>query len=196
MKHLKNVHEHLNSISVVSKNVFKSVLLLLLVIVINSCSSVRVAADYDKDVNFNDYKTFAFYKTGIDKAEINDLDKRRILRAIETELIAKGFTKSENPDLLVSIFTKSRQKVNIYNNGYYGYGYGWHWSPFYWGHSNYNNISTTTEGTLYVDLIDASKKELVWQGMGTGYLTQKMEKKEARFKEFVTKIMEKYPPGM
>jgi len=178
------------------KNAIKIGALLLLVAVATSCSSVRVAADYDKDANFNNYKTFAFFKTGIDKAEINDLDKRRILRAIETELIAKGFTKSKNPDLLVSIFTKSRQKVNVYNNGYFGYGYGWHWSPFYWGNSYYNNVSTTTEGTLYVDLIDAGKKELVWQGMGTGYLTQKMEKKEARFKEFVSKIMEKYPPGM
>ena len=106
------------------KNLFTITSLLLLFVVTTSCSSVRVATDYDKQVNFNDFKTFAFYKTGIDKAEINDLDKRRILRAIETELLAKGFTKSENPDLLVSIFTKSREKVNVYNNGYGPYGYG------------------------------------------------------------------------
>ncbi len=198
MKHLKNIHEHLNNISVVSKSLLKTLPLLLLLIAVTSCSSVRVAADYDKNANFNDYKTFAFFKTGIDKAEISDLDKRRILRAIEAELLAKGFTKSENPDLLVSIFTKSRQKINVYNHGYgyYGYGYGWRWSPYYWGNPYYNNVSTSTEGTLYIDLIDASKKELVWQGMGTGYLTQRMEKKEARFKEFVSKIMEKYPPGL
>ena len=48
-----------------------------------SCASVSVASDYDKEVDFNNYKTFAFYKTGIDKAEISDLDKRSILRAIE-----------------------------------------------------------------------------------------------------------------
>ena len=168
----------------------------LLLVVGTSCSSVKVAADYDKNANFNDYKTFAFFKTGIDKAEISDLDKRRILRAIESELMAKGFTKSENPDLLVSIFTKSRDKVNVYNNAYgYGpYGYGWGWSPYYWN-SGYNSVSTSTEGTLYVDLIDANKKELVWQGMGVGYLSQGMDKKEERIKEFVAKIMEKYPPG-
>lgn len=175
--------------------ILKTLPLLLLLIAVTSCTSVRVAADYDKNADFNNYKTFAFFKTGIDKVEISDLDKRRILRAIETELIAKGFTKSENPDLLVSIFTKSRQKVNVYNNGYGYYGYGWRWSPFYWG-NYYSNVSTSTEGTLYVDFIDANKKELVWQGMGTGYLTQNMEKKEARFKEFVAKIMEKYPPGL
>ncbi|MEO6348533.1 MAG: DUF4136 domain-containing protein [Aquaticitalea sp.] len=167
----------------------------LLLMAVASCSSVRVASDYDKNANFDQYKTFAFYKTGIDKAEISDLDKRRILRAIETELMAKGFTKSENPDMLVSIFTKAREQVNVYNNGFGPYGYGWGWSPFYW--NNYNtSVSTSTEGTLYIDLIDANKKELVWQGMGLGYLTQRMEKKDERIQEFVSKIMEKYPPGM
>ena len=171
------------------------VLLPILMLVVTSCSSVRVASDYDKNANFSSYKTFAFYKTGIDKAEISDLDKRRILCAIESELMAKGFTKSETPDMLVSIFTKSREQVNVYNNGFGPYGYGWGWSPYYW--NNYNtSVSTTTEGTLYVDLIDAKKKELVWQGMGIGYLTQNMEKKDERIQEFVSKIMEKYPPGM
>ena len=173
------------------KNLFTITSLLLLLVVTTSCSSVRVASDYDKQANFNDFKTFAFFKTGIDKAEINDLDKRRILRAIEAELIAKGFTKSENPDLLVSIFTKSREKVNVYNNNFSPYGYGWGWSPYYW---NNNTVTSSTEGILYIDLIDASKKELIWQGQGTGYLSQR--NKEERIQEFVTKIMEKYPPGL
>lgn len=180
------------------KKVFKLLPLILIALLITSCVSVRVASDYDKDVDFNTYKTFAFYKTGIDQAEISDLDKRRILRAIETELLAKGFTKSQNPDLLVSIFTKSREKINVYNGGYGGYGYGWGWSPWYWGGYGYGygHVSKSTEGSLYIDLIDASKKELVWQGIGTGYLTRTMNKKEERIKEFVLKIMEKYPPGI
>lgn len=181
------------------KHLFTTLPLLAILFVVTSCTSVRVAADYDKNANFTTYKTFAFFKTGIDKAEINDLDKRRILRAIETELLAKGFTKSENPDVLVSLFTKSQQRVDVYNNswgyggwgwgGYRGFGPGWGWG---W---NQPNVSTRTEGILYIDLIDANKKELVWQGMGTGYLTQNMEKKEERIQEFVTEIMAKYPPG-
>ncbi|NNC50836.1 MAG: DUF4136 domain-containing protein [Flaviramulus sp.] len=181
------------------RKILKTLPLLVLLIVVTACSSVRVATDYDKNAKFGEYRTFAFFKNGIDKAEISDLDKRRILRAIESELLAKGFTKSEKPDLLVSLFTKSEQRVNVYNNswgygawgwgGYGGFGPGWGWG---W---NQPNVSTTTQGTLYVDLIDAKKKELVWQGMGTGYLSKNMEKKEARIKEFVSKIMEKYPPG-
>ncbi len=198
MKKLKNLYECLN-LNALNSRLIKAIPVLMLFVLIASCSSVQVAADYDKNASFNDYKTFAFFKSGIDKAEISDLDKRRILRAIESELMAKGFTKSETPDILVSIFTKSRDKVNVYNNnmGYGPYGYGWGWSPYYWN-SGYNSVSTSTstEGTLYVDLIDANKKELVWQGMGTGYLSQKMNKKEERIQEFVAKIMEKYPPGV
>ncbi|MGY0393171.1 DUF4136 domain-containing protein [Bizionia sp. KMM 8389] len=169
------------------------ILAFILLITLVSCSSVQVAADYDKQVNFNSFKTFAFYKPGIDKAEINDLDKRRILRAIEAELIAKGFTKSESPDLLVSIIASSREKIDVYNNFYGGYGWGWGWNPYYYG--NYNNVSTSTEGVLYIDLIDANKKELVWQGQGIGYLNNStVDKKEERINEFVNKIMEVYPP--
>ncbi|MBQ0769139.1 MAG: DUF4136 domain-containing protein [Bizionia sp.] len=167
---------------------------LLLFLVVASCSSVHVQSDYDKNANFNDYKTFAFFKTGIDKAEISDIDKRRILRAIESEMMAKGFTKSETPDLLVSIFTKSRQEVNVYNNGGYGmYGYGWGWSPYY----NRNTVSTSTQGSLYIDLIDANKKELIWQGKGSGYLNTSgnVDKKQERINEFVFEILSKYPPG-
>lgn len=196
MKNEKKIKPRVTGFSSVTKTLFKSLSIVMLFVFMASCSSVKVAADYDKKANFNDYKTFAFFKTGIDKAEISDLDKRRILRAIESELMARGYTKSENPDLLVSIFTKSRDKVNVYNNAYgYGpYGYGWGWSPYYWN-PGYSSVSTSTEGTLYVDLIDAKKKELVWQGMGVGYLADRMDKKEERIKEFVSKVMEKYPPG-
>ena len=43
-----------------------------LVIILASCSSVRVNADYDKKANFTNYKTFAYLKSGIDKVEISD----------------------------------------------------------------------------------------------------------------------------
>lgn len=167
---------------------------LLLLFVFASCSSVKVATDFDKEANFNNYKTFAFFKPGIDKAEISDLDKKRILRAIESNLYDKGMNKVEKPDLLVSIFTKERQRVDVYNNNF---GYGWGWNPWYYGGSyGRSTVSTTSEGTLYIDIIDAKTNNLVWQGMGNADLmTQNMEKKEARIQEIVMKILAEYPPG-
>ena len=175
------------------KSLKNTLALLLLVVVLASCNTVRVASDYDQEVNFGQYQSFAFFKPGIDKAEISDLDKKRILRAIEAEMLAKGFTKSEDPDLLVSIFTKTKENINIYNNPY-GYGYGWGWYPYYWAHGH-NTINSTTEGTLYIDLIDADKKELVWQGMGTAALASEVDRKQERINEIVREILEKYPPG-
>ena len=168
--------------------------ILLLAVFLSSCSSVRVASDYDREADFNSYQTYAFFKPGIDKAEISDLDKKRILRAIEAEMQAKGFTKSDNPDMLVSIFTKTNENINIYQNNMMGWGYGWGWHPWYWG-SGYNTVSRTSEGTLYIDLIDAEDKELVWQGMGTAALAREVNKKQERINEIVQKILEKYPPG-
>lgn len=166
---------------------------LLLLFVLASCSSVKVATDYDKEANFNQYHSFAFYKPGIDKAQISDLDKKRILRAIESELMAKGMTKSDKPDLLVSIFTKERERVDVYNNNF---GYGWYWNPWYYG--NYGTtVQRSSEGTLFIDLIDAKTNNLIWQGMGSADLvTSDMEKKEQRIREIVQKILEKYPPAM
>lgn len=160
-----------------------------------SCSSVRVASDYDTNANFSQFTSYAFFKPGIDKAEISDLDKKRILRAIDAEMSAKGFQKSENPTMLISIFTKAKERVDVYQN-YYGWGspWGWGWgSPWGIGYGG-SNVSTTTEGTLYIDIIDAKTNELVWQGMGTAPIVRDMEKKEIRIKEIVTKILEKYPP--
>jgi len=168
--------------------------LLLLAVLVTSCSSVRVASDYDREVNFEQYSSYAFFKPGIDKAEISDLDKKRILRAIEAEMQRKGFTKSsDDPDLLVSIFTKTNENINIYQNNMMGWGYGWGWHPWYWG-SGFNTVNRTSEGTLYIDLIDADGKELVWQGMGTAALASDVNKKQKRINEIVTEILEKYPP--
>ena len=49
------------------------------------------------------YKTYAYFKPGIDKVEISDLDKRRILKAIDFQLLGKSMMKSEIPDLLINI---------------------------------------------------------------------------------------------
>lgn len=174
--------------------------LALLMLFIASCSSVKVTADYDKAVDFEQYKTYAFFKEGIDQATINDLDKKRILTAIDNNLTAKGFTKaSSNPDFVINIFTKASKQVNVttHNNFYSPYGYyGWGWGP-YWGPNN-TTVSTSIEGTLYIDVLDTKKKALIWQGIGTGYLDNAPtpEKKEERIHEFIEKILTKFPPTL
>lgn len=166
---------------------------LMLLFILSSCSSITVYSDFDKKVDFSPYKTYAFHKAGIDKVQISQLDKNRILDAIDVELTKKGMTKSETPDLLINFFTKDRELVDV-NQYSYGWGYGWRygWNPYIWGGQPY--VSTSTEGTLYIDIIDNKRKELIWQGEGVGYLTQNRSKKEAIINEFVAKILAQYPP--
>ena len=65
-------------------------------------------------------------------------------------------------------------------------GPGWGW--------NQPQVSTRIEGLLYIDLIDADKKELIWQGQGRGALPRNLNKKEARINEFVAEVLEQFPP--
>lgn len=152
-----------------------------------SCSSVTVAVDYDKEADFSMYKTYAFYKPGIDAVEISDLDKRRILKAIDKELSEKGMLKTDKPHIVINIFTEEQENVNVYQDNF-GWGMEWGWGmPM-------TNVSRNVEGTLFIDFIDVNKNRLVWQGIGTGILSLEMEKKEERINEIVRKILQRYPP--
>ena len=165
--------------------------LLLFVIGFYACSTVRVTTDYESNTVFSSYKTFAFFKKGIDKAKISDLDKRRILKSIEVELEAKGYKKSNNPDVLISIFAKSREKVNVDTR--FGYS-NFYWYPPYYGRDRLR-ISKQTEGTLFIDIIDRNSKKLVWQGIGSGALRAKTgPKKKERIQLFVKEILREFPP--
>ena len=78
------------------------------------CSSVKVFSDYDSTVDFNKYSTFAFSKQEIEKLNISDIDKKRILKSIEENMKSKGYEfSSSNPDLIINISTKSREDIYI-----------------------------------------------------------------------------------
>ncbi len=167
----------------------------ILLFTIFSCTSVKITSDYNRKTDFSKFKTFAFYKKGIDKVDLSDLDKKRILHAIENELLAKGMTKSEHPDVLVNIFIKSKEEIDHYDRN--SYLDVWTYQHFGLGSGpTYNNVSTAIVGTLFIDIIDASKKALAWQGVGEGFINfvDSKEKKDKLFKEFATEIMKKYPP--
>ena len=165
---------------------------LLLLLPLLGCGSISVFTDHDSGVDFSDYKTFAYFKPGIDKVEISDLDKRRIMKAIDLQMSQKSMMKSDMPDLLVSINTTAKEKVYV-NNMNFGF-WGWGWNPWMWG-PNQNNVSSRTEGVLYIDLIDAKTKQLVWQGKGKGGISEYTKNRDERIAIFVSEILKNYPPG-
>jgi hypothetical protein len=174
----------------------KIVLLIAFATILTSCNSIRVSSDYNEEINFTEFKTYAFSKSGVDKVEINDIDKKRILRAIDVELYNKGYRKSSiEPDFLINFFTKTNKKIDYYpSNNYYGYavpygGMGHYASSWYLNSFSYN------EGVLFIDIIDRNKNELVWQGIGKGYIyNDKPDNKNEKIKDMVNKILLQFPP--
>lgn len=180
-------------------SIMKCFLYIAAAILLTSCASIRVSTDYDTGVDFSAYNAFAFFKPGIDDAKVSDLDKRRILKALENTLAEKGFVASETPNVLVSFHTKAEKNVQV-SESFLGWG-----GPFYgpyggmgwgWGFNRPYNVNTTTSGVLYIDLIDATSKKLIWQGKGVGRLSGGTpQEREAKINAFVTDILAAYPPS-
>jgi hypothetical protein len=178
-------------------------LLFLTIVLITavSCSTVKISSDFDRTAGFASYKTYSFTEDALNLA-INDLNRNRLFKAIETELAGKGFTKSDsNPDVLIDIKLKGEQKqtataTNTGGYGGYGYGYGYRYG---WGggfSTTTINYDTYVDGTLFIDMIDAKKSQLVWQGRGTKTIEPDASEKrrEQNINYAVKQIFMKYPP--
>lgn len=178
----------------------KYLLFVVMVISITSCSSVKIAYDYDKQADFAKYKTYAFSED-VAKLPIDDLNRGRLTSAVEKELAAKGFTKSENPDVLIDMYITAKKRVEQVANttGTGGYGYGGYYGRYGYG----GGFSTTTvsnyeytDGTLLINMVDKSTEKITWQGRGTKTLDENASpsKREQNINYAVKQIFTNYPP--
>jgi hypothetical protein len=167
-----------------------------ILVIAASCSSVKVSSDFDKTVGFASYKTYAFTPEAL-SIPLDDINRNRLLTAIETELAAKGFTKSENPDVLIDVAIKGEQKQTATATSTGGYGYGYGRYGYGGGFSTTTiNYDTYVDGTLFIDMVDASKKQLVWQGRGTKTIEPdaSQKRREENINYAVKQIFLQYPP--
>ena len=107
----------------------KHLLILVLGLEAASCSSVQVSSDFDRDASFSSYKTYAFTKEA-EALPINDLNRKRLIDAVSSELAAKGFSKADQADVLVDLHVTTQQKQSATatsSPGYYGAGYRYGW---------------------------------------------------------------------
>lgn len=170
---------------------------LVVAVLLSACTSLRVASDFDKDVDFKNYKTYNFYEKGLEKLEVNGLDKKRMMAAVDTEMQAKGFTKTTNPDLFVNLVVMKRERTDVYDNGFYspwGWrgGWGWGWGP-YWG-VGMRSFDRYQEGLFIIDFLDPKTKMHVWHGRGDGFNLDSFKNREERINEGVKEILAQYPP--
>jgi len=175
----------------------KLIFFLFILAGLTACSSIRVSSDFDKTATFPAYKTYAFTPEAL-ALPLDDINRNRIIAAVEKELAGKGFTKSDNPDVLIdlNIKTQMQQTATATNTGNYGYGPGYRYGYGGGFSTTYIDYNTYVDGTLFIDMIDATRKQLVWQGRGTKTIDQdaSQQKREQNINYAVKQIFIKYPP--
>jgi hypothetical protein len=160
-------------------------------------SSIELSNDYDQQIDFSQYKTFQWVPS---KNPSNTLLEQRIKNAVIDQLTQKGMTPTvTDPDVYAIYHGGTKDKVDIQSYGYSYGGYG-RYGGVYGGPygANSGGISTYnyTEGTLIIDLIDASTKELAWRGSGTDVLADNPtpEQLTQNVNKAVAAILSQYPP--
>jgi hypothetical protein len=169
-------------------------------LLLSACTTTPdVHSDYDRNANFSSYRTFAFADTlATDRAGYSSLITGYFKSAVEREMAGLGYTlTASNPDLIVNFSTNTEARTDVRStgttgySGYYGYRYG-----MYGGFPYSNDVSTVhyKVGTVNIDVVDAKKKQLVWEGTTEGKLTKEvMNNPQAAVNAVVTNIFAKYP---
>jgi len=124
---------------------------------------------------------------------VNEFNKTRVLNAIEEQMSLKGFTKADDPQVLVNLHVRAERKVEASaNTNYYGGSYRYRYGG---GFSTTTvNVNEYVEGTLFIDLIDKSEDLLIWQARCVGTLNTDTKKMAQKIDDTIIKAFYKYPP--
>ncbi|SAI72338.1 lipoprotein [Bordetella ansorpii] len=137
-------------------------------------SGPSIRSDYDRNADFGRYRTFGF-AAAADAGQPGHGTQLadRLKAAARGQMEMRGYTYTErDPDLLVNFSAKVEEKtvgapgggsaplpVWGYRTGFYS---GWPGHPFGGPDLRYS------EGTLNIDVVDARRKQLVWEGVSVG----------------------------
>ncbi|AYN05699.1 MULTISPECIES: DUF4136 domain-containing protein [unclassified Flavobacterium] len=170
---------------------------------IYSCGpTVKVTNDYDRSVDFSQYKTFAVYDLKAQEGQMSQLNADRVTNAIRVEMINKGFKEvTSNPDLKVNAVTILKDKKQVTSNSDF-YGYGGMYRPYgYWGGgmvsgtTRYNTYDYV-DGSLIIDIVSSKTQKLVWQGIGNTEFDKRPDNPDEFINSSVKKILAGFPPGL
>lgn len=155
-----------------------SIAVVLATLLLSACASgPSIFSNADPTANLGGFRTYGFISPlGTDGPEYTSLLSQLLKAATARELEARGYTPSDNPDLLVNFHVESKEKISSTSvprgpafGGYYGWRSGYYGT---WGGYS-TEITQYTEGTLTVDLVDAARKQLVWEGTAVGRVRER-----------------------
>ena len=165
------------------------------------CTDIDVKTDFDQTADFSKFQTFAFAgMTDLNQSGVltNSLTRKRIETAIARELTKKGMSQvgvDQNPDLLVHYWMGVKEKQRLDTTGPSMGAYGWH-GRYGYG-AGYSGVTTYEyrEGTLITDLIEPTKKELVWRATMVANMEETTAENIELGNQAIAKAFEKYPPS-
>ncbi|TCK18736.1 uncharacterized protein DUF4136 [Thiogranum longum] len=182
------------------KNLITTALLGLFLL--TACTTLTVQTDYDTSYNFSKLKTYAWLedKPPSDDIRINNsLIIKRVVNAVNNTLQSRGYklVSKDKADFFVNWFGYIDNKIQQETiNTYYRHpGY----ATTTWEYSAFSRTYTYEyqEGTLIIDILDATSRQLIWRGTGQDYLEENEtpENITERINRTVAGILNAFPPG-
>ena len=179
---------------------FLAVLCLLAMgVVLQGCAThPDVRADYDHAADFANYRSFNFVdQPSTDKLGYSSLVTQQLKTAVTNQMQQRGYKLDPaNPDLLVNVSGRLQEKQEVQSSPsmgpYYGYRAGYYGA---WpGYANDVYTVNYTQGTINVDMVDAERKQMVWEGIAVGEVTKEhLKNREAAIDKAMTEIFAKFP---
>jgi hypothetical protein len=176
--------------------------LLIAAFTFSACNTFKVKTDHDSTVDFSSFRTFAFAgPSEMNRGGIydNSLTRKRIESAVVRELTGKGLRQvalDEPQDLRVHYWVGIQDKQRLESTGpTVGVARGPH-GGYGWGAGYGGGVTTYEyqEGTLVLDLIEPTKKQLVWRATIVGTLQDSTTDNVELANKAIAKAFERYPP--
>ena len=176
----------------------KKIFLLLVIpaILLSACASgPTIVANTNPGTDFSAFKTYNFFQPlGTDRSGgVRTPLSSRLISSVNRELISRGMSLSDSPDLLVDFVVSAEDRIDVRSTPSHTVHRS-HWNR---GFSTWPTYNTTvrqyTEGSLIIDLIDPATNTLVGEG-GAQNRISSTEFTQQQIDEIVSKVMTELMP--
>jgi len=123
---------------------------------LSSCAATSVSSDYNRSLDFKQYKTFAWLPKTHDPKNDSQFDNQIVETNIKNlasgELKSRGYTVDvDQPDLLIDFYVEVQNEVDHVTTPVYGYAYNYNSYNSYNGNYNrpYNNNIYSNNNSYY-----------------------------------------------
>ena len=181
-----------------------SFLILVVLIAMAACASSsssgpRIITNSAPGFSLVNYKTFAYLQPlSTDRGNVRSLTSAHLIEATTRELEMSGLRFSESdPDLLINFVVSSRDTIQTRPSSTVGMHHGRGRYGTWGGYSlsmSATEVVQGTEGSVDVDVIDASRNQLVWEGAAVGRITDSTrENLRGTLDQAVSDIFARFP---